>query len=469
MGQQLRRMATSLMAALLTPLALLAQTATEAAEKCYFCQSENLKIEPATCEQPPQVTCLDCKRTYVIGNALGHDYNENHVCTRCGDDDLAYCSLQVGRTKLKDTEMLLCSFGHAGKGEYHLYLQNPDDPDLLIRSENFIQKMCSDPAIFPISTLPATDKKIIVAYFRPGFYSPVTCHVAKSNIESLPYTDDLPEEQMTLDLPYVNATQWDNTWRIESFDGLTCRALLNDRTLYKDGSWNTLYVPFDITDGDADDTHPASSGGADGKSFTGTPLEGAEAKTLEATSFDSTTGTLTLTFSTGSLTQIEAGKPCIVRWDKAEDYDNAPASSRDVTNPLFTHVTISNVAYPITTSHVDFFGTYGYYYFTPNNTSLLYLGADNKLFYSTRNTFTGSCQAFFQLKGLVGGTTGQQVRNVVADFSDDHASAIHEATDSRPAPSPTGWYDLSGRKIADGPAATLPHGIYLHQGRKVVK
>lgn len=59
---------------------------------------------------------------------------------------------------------------------------------------------------------------------------------------------------------------------------------------------------------------------------------------------------------------------------------------------------------------------------------------------------------------------------MVANFGDGHTSAIHEATGSRPDLNPTGWYDLSGRKIADGPAAaTLPHGIYLHQGRKVVK
>jgi len=471
MSQQLWHLAAALMAALLTPATLLAQAATEATEKCYFCKSENLKIEPATCELPPQVTCLDCKRTYSIGEALGHVYNESHVCTRCGNDDLAYCSLQVGRTKMGDTDMIVCSFGHAGKGEFSIYLQNASDPDFRLRSENFIQKMCSDPAVFPISTFPLTDEKIIVAYFKPGDYNPIMCcYIEKDKIESLPYIKDLPQEQMTLDLPNVDNTRWDNTWRIESFDGFTCRALLNGRTLYKDGSWNTLYVPFDITDGDADDDHPASSGGADGKSFTGTPIEGAEVKTLEATSFNPSTGTLTLTFSPGSLTLIEAGKPYIVRWDKAEGYDNAPASTRDVSSPLFTHVTISNAAHTIATSHADFFGSYRFYYLDKDDTSLLYLGSDNKLCYSTKNTFTGSFRGFFRLKGLTADAASQQVRAVVANFGDGHTSAIHEATGSRPDLNPTGWYDLSGRKIADGPAAaTLPHGIYLHQGRKVVK
>ena len=79
--------------------------------------------------------------------------------------------------------------------------------------------------------------------------------------------------------------------------GLYHNVTLTDRTLYKDGDWNSLCLPFALT------------------SFTGTPLEGATVKTLESTAFSN--GTLTMNFS-NDLTSIEAGKPYIVKWDDAD-------------------------------------------------------------------------------------------------------------------------------------------------------
>ena len=72
---------------------------------------------------------------------------------------------------------------------------------------------------------------------------------------------------------------------------------LADRTLYKDGAWNTLCLPFDVDN------------------FSDTPLEGATVKTLASSDFNN--GTLTLNFSDavgGDLQSptIQAGKPYIV-------------------------------------------------------------------------------------------------------------------------------------------------------------
>ena len=80
-----------------------------------------------------------------------------------------------------------------------------------------------------------------------------------------------------------------------------CKVVLKDRTFYKDGSWNTLCLPFDLEDGDD----------SDALTFTGTPLEGAVVKTLESATFAD--GTLTLNFINDQ-TSIEAGKPYIVKW-----------------------------------------------------------------------------------------------------------------------------------------------------------
>ena len=91
----------------------------------------------------------------------------------------------------------------------------------------------------------------------------------------------------------------DNTTVIDNNDEVTTNVTLQGRTLYKDGDWNTLCLPFDVTD------------------FTGTPLEGATVKELLPTSNLDNTGKLTLNFS-DDLTAIDAGKPYIVKWATPE-------------------------------------------------------------------------------------------------------------------------------------------------------
>ena len=92
----------------------------------------------------------------------------------------------------------------------------------------------------------------------------------------------------------------DNSSRISRQNAVEMDAMLKGRTLWKDGDWNTLCLPFNVVDGD--DT--------DGISFSGTPLEGAIVKTLGSSEF--TDGTLTLNFT--DVASIEAGRPYIVKW-----------------------------------------------------------------------------------------------------------------------------------------------------------
>ncbi len=74
----------------------------------------------------------------------------------------------------------------------------------------------------------------------------------------------------------------------------TFDVMLVRRMLYKDGTWNTLCLPFGVVN------------------LSSTPLEGATVKTLGSTDL-SDDGTLTLNFT--DATGIEAGKPYILKWD----------------------------------------------------------------------------------------------------------------------------------------------------------
>jgi len=122
----------------------------------------------------------------------------------------------------------------------------------------------------------------------------------------------------------------DNTTLLTTYDGVTADVTLQGRTLWKDGCWNTLCLPFAIDD------------------FTGTPLEGATVKTLETSSFAHGTLTLNFTKDEENQTSIEAGVPYIVKW----------TSGNSITDPTFENVTISNTSRPVTTDEVSFAGLY---------------------------------------------------------------------------------------------------------------
>ena len=238
----------------------------------------------------------------------------------------------------------------------------------------------------------------------------------------------------------------DNTSTIASYYGIQDIGVGFDRTLYKDGGWNTLCLPFDVEDGD--DT--------DDISFSGTPLEGATVKTLSSSSFAG--GTLTLNFT--DVSRIEAGKPYIVKWESGED----------IYQPQFEGVTITNcIPTDIETDIVDFVGTYDQIYFGwyEENRSVLLMGADSKLFYpdGKGKTWLNACRGYFRLhEGYVAGDPADPASGIkfVMNFDEDatgveNTEGVKETDDV--------WYDLSGRKIEGRP--TVP-GVYIHEGRKVL-
>ncbi len=120
-------------------------------------------------------------------------------------------------------------------------------------------------------------------------------------------------------------------------DGKKHDVILQGYTLHRDGSWNTLCLPFDVVDGDEND----------GITFSGTPLEGAVVKELASSSFSD--GILTLDFT--EVTGIMAGKPYVVKW---------PGGGAAIGSPLFKRVTVSNNApMPVTFQEGWLAGTYG--------------------------------------------------------------------------------------------------------------
>lgn len=160
-----------------------------------------------------------------------------------------------------------------------------------------------------------------------------------------------------------------NATTIGNGHGHYANVTISGRTLYKDGDWNTLCLPFGLT------------------SFAGTPLEGATVKTLVSTELSGST--LTLNFSEGNLTAIEAGKPYIVKW----------ASSPNIVDPVFSGVTISSTPNNVETTYADFVGNYNPVVIASENRNILYVGSNNNLHYPNGEMTINAFRAYFQLKG----------------------------------------------------------------------
>jgi hypothetical protein len=220
---------------------------------------------------------------------------------------------------------------------------------------------------------------------------------------------------------------------------------LGDRTLYRDGHWNTLYLPFSLS--------------AEQLAADDCPLKGATIKSLESSSFDSGSNTLTLTFISRSF--IVDGVPYIVKWETTGDA---------IENPVFKNVTIKNAPGQTTTTSVYFKGSFSSVAINGADRTMLYLGSDDQLYYPSQAMTIGSCRAYFQLRDITAGDpAGALIRNFLLNFDGDETTGI-ATVDSNSQLStvnsqPQGWYTLQGVKLAEKP---VEQGIYLFNGKKVL-
>ena len=229
----------------------------------------------------------------------------------------------------------------------------------------------------------------------------------------------------------INVTLYNDQFNGETlftYDKRTAAVVtLDGRTLYKDGNWNTLCLPFSLT---AEQLEAEAS-----------PLAGGDIRTLSSASFSN--GTLTLNFTDeGVVTSITAGTPYIVKWP----------SGSDITTPTFTNVTFDYTYHPVETEVVTFQGN-----FNPvgvgeeGDNTMLFLGDGNTLYYPNDAMTINAFRAYFKLNnGLVGGEqiTAGGINNFVLNFGDE--------TGLTSIPSPRGegsdiWYAIDGRKLSGKP------------------
>jgi hypothetical protein len=241
-----------------------------------------------------------------------------------------------------------------------------------------------------------------------------------------------------------------NTTTITANDDRIADVTITGRTLFKDGNWNTLCLPFDVT--------------AAQIAISDHPLYGATIMELDTeteysghkTGFDASDGTLYLYFKEAS--EIKAGRPYIVKWG---------TTGSDIVNPEFKYSEIEGAA-PETVKSADgkvsFKGIYDPVTLTGGDASNLYLGAGNKLYWPSTEKTINSFRAYFHLIGIEAG----EVAHARMFFGDeDFATGIISTTNltNYTNSAGAGWYDLQGRKLQAKPTKK---GVYIYNGNKRV-
>lgn len=207
------------------------------------------------------------------------------------------------------------------------------------------------------------------------------------------------------------------------------------RTLYKDGGWNTLCLPFSLTDAQA----KAAFG------------DDVELRTLESVSGN------TLTFA--SATGITAGVPYLIKVNKVAG-DNT-----------YTFTGVTTIAVKDETDFgisekgdVEFVGIYSpadvSVWGTAGKENALFLGAANKFYKAKAGTTMKAFRAFF----LVPASTDIQALRAVIDGTTTGIDDLNIDTvkaDGR-------VYNLNGQCVGYS-LEGLKAGIYIQNGKKVIK
>ena len=287
-------------------------------------------------------------------------------------------------------------------------------------------------------------------------------------------------------------------------NGNSTNMMLYGRTLYRDGDWNTLCLPFDIKLAlDMDNIrnnedhifHGATvmrfntSQWFDSEGYTYSESADGRHRSGEVDA----SGNLYLYFSKMMnvndfySSAISAGTPCIVKWGTK---DSHPAT--DIVNPVFQGVTVTSTtpidriteegqdldaldAYWADTEHnpypygnVTMRGTYSPIDYASDNHSILFVGMNNSLYWPQAGAHLGAFRAYFELgNGITVGEANSSVRGFNLEFSEDNGDAtrLNDNVKMINDKEADAWYTLDGRKLDSKPTRK---GLYIYGGRKVV-
>ena len=249
------------------------------------------------------------------------------------------------------------------------------------------------------------------------------------------FTTAIPLELLDDDLNQPEGAK--NTDLLAANFGKVANVTLKDRVFYKDGNWNTLCLPFNLTE----------------EQIAESPLAGAIIKGIFNADVTGTHVDMVFT----DATEITPDWVYIFKWDELGE---------NIVNPEFKAVTID---YPYADGPMLY--TDNYHFFVLGNYSTVvadpsvddiyayYLGADNKLRYSTNPVNLHTFRIYFNFRA-----DDPSAVEFNLDFGDGQATGIVEMDGVRKTNAHEGTYNLQGMKVNE----TKQKGVYIQNGRKVV-
>ena len=255
-----------------------------------------------------------------------------------------------------------------------------------------------------------------------------TVTIAKGSTGDRSYTANWTRNAFVLSDTDSEST---NASLLSAWNGKVADVTLSGRTLNKNNEWNTICLPFDLT-------------------IAGSVLDGAEVRTLASTTLAGQN--LSMTFS-DNLTEMEAGKPYVIRWTSGEP----------LVNPTFEGVTVKNAnvkTNSITTDYVTFTGTYTPTALVKDDVTNLYLASGNKLYYPNVDGFkVNAFRGYFK----VDDSAAAMGLNITTDLGDGSTTRIQGL--EKAGSELDSWYTLNGVKLDGKPTQK---GVFIHNGKKVV-
>ena len=236
---------------------------------------------------------------------------------------------------------------------------------------------------------------------------------------------------------------------------------LKNRTLFKDGYWNTLTLPFNLSK----------------EKLATTSLAGADIRTFKSASWDATSKELTINFSATNDGEIKAGVPCIIRWGEP---GNAPGGT--IENPSFTNVAVDlwnqelldeledpeeANKYETESNGLRFQAQIAPVQLSANARALL-LGGENLLYKPSKSIYVYASHGYFTYTKKSGIA---MTRSIVMDFGDDEQITTYidnvvvddDINDDNIDGRVKGIFNLQGQRL-DAPRK----GLNIINGKKVM-
>ena len=235
---------------------------------------------------------------------------------------------------------------------------------------------------------------------------------------------------------------------------------LQNRTLYTDNNYNTLCLPFGMTSSQFNisilqgatiyEMNTTDTGYYPDGTLIPDPMHRKEGPVLY----------LKFDLVNASTNGLEAGKPYLVKWTSGTNFVDNTSDGNTRHEVDFYNVTVTKLAPQAPAANgVTFQGTFSSSatLYAGDKTKLI-LGADNKLYYPSKNINVGACRAYFIIPAAAA-----SAREMVLSFDDEMTTAIQTPKLNNGSKDSDNFFNLNGQRLS-----APRKGLNIVNGKKVI-